>query len=1026
MGTSRFKATWVLAVAITAAAPTFAATLPMVDVPSGPLSSALTVLGRQANIDILFSDELVGGQQAPALRGRVDPEQALARMLVGTGLAFHRTLEGAYVINRASDVAAKPLPPAEDTIPEILVIGRKAQNSDIRRTESDIQPYQVFTRRDVERAHSDSIDDFARTRLPANAQIASPAQLATNGGDTRSEINLRGLGANQTLILVDGRRQPNLPKSPFSFNQPDTSGIPVEMIDRIEVLSGTAGGVYGTGATSGAVNIVLRRDYRGFELAATTGLTTRGDAFQYRLFGRIGFTPDHGRTDVMLAVSTMQNATLHASERDYFTRARKRRFANDPEGYLDESPVGNAINIYGYGPLVLKPEFGGNALGSTFTTLPLGSNLDVAARNAALVANAGTTNFDLPPSTGGRQASIASTPTVRSLFFNTRHNFGGGIEAFVDVIASRNRGHLEAQGQVTASSPVLADNPNNPFNQEIRLAVPLGQYGVESEVLNETLRYTAGVIVPLPFDWRASAEYGGGRARTRVDGTSSIVGNGFVQAFSYGSPLTGSPPLDPLGDWTRFQTALQAYAVETGQLTAPTNAFRDLNVRVAGPVIDLPGGPLNLTLLAEERRESVKASKFVLSFGGQPSATLNVPRIAQRVRSIYGEARLPLTDRFGPLSKLELQLAVRRDWTRVTLPGAATFVEVDPPPFSRTRGTTLYTAGARFTPLPGVVLRGSTATGALPPATSQIGSRQSSGSIKVPDPRRGGRQIGTETTLTSVSGGSPDLKPERARSISAGMVLTPLGLGGPRLSLDFTRILKRNEIVPFPNNTAASLVPNELLYPDRVIRGPLSDADRALGFTGGPIQRLDYTDINLGRTRIDSVDLAFDQSFEVERLGNFQTYLRGTWEPHFRQRLGSTSPWIERVGYTDGPLEWRANAGVDWSRGRFTVGFNGQFYGRYKVTYATSHRYDDAYYIKQNGAAHIPAQVYIDLSGAYRFGADAHSDGERGPALRWGLMNVFDHRPPTVVDSYGAGYSYYGDPRRRRVQVTFDLPFGGR
>jgi iron complex outermembrane receptor protein len=127
-----------------------------------------------------------------------------------------------------------------------------------------------------------------------------------------------------------------------------------------------------------------------------------------------------------------------------------------------------------------------------------------------------------------------------------------------------------------------------------------------------------------------------------------------------------------------------------------------------------------------------------------------------------------------------------------------------------------------------------------------------------------------------------------------------------------------------------------------------------------------------------------------------------------------------------GPLEWHANAGLDWTRGRFTLGFNGQFYSRYKVTFATPARYDDAYYIKQQGSAHIPPQVYFDLSGAYRFGASGRRPDERGPELRWGLMNVFDHRPATVVDSYDAGYSYYGDPRRRRIQLTVDLPFGGR
>ena len=285
------------------------------------------------------------------------------------------------------------------------------------------------------------------------------------------------------------------------------------------------------------------------------------------------------------------------------------------------------------------------------------------------------------------------------------------------------------------------------------------------------------------------------------------------------------------------------------------------------------------------------------------------------------------------------------------------------------------------------------------------------------DPKRGGRLLGTETTAILTSGGNPDLRSERARSLSVGAVVTPGGSDGPRFSIDFTRITKHDEIVPFQFGTVQSLIANEADYPDRVTRAALTDADRALGFTAGPVTGLDLTSINLGKTRIDSLDLAANQTFEIAGVGAFDAYLRTTWEPNSRQRLNDTAPWIQRVGYRDGPLPWRGNAGLDWTCGRLTVGVNAQFYSRYRVAASISTADTAAQQVIEQGAPHIPAQVYADLSGVVRLGSARRRD-DAGPELRWAILNLFDHRPPTVVDPLGSGYSYHGDPRRRRVQLT--------
>ena len=169
-------------------------------------------------------------------------------------------------------------------------------------------------------------------------------------------------------------------------------------------------------------------------------------------------------------------------------------------------------------------------------------------------------------------------------------------------------------------------------------------------------------------------------------------------------------------------------------------------------------------------------------------------------------------------------------------------------------------------------------------------------------------------------------------------------------------------------------------------------------------------------------------------LGSFTAYMKATWEPNYRQELVRGSPFIERVGFSDGPLEVRGNAGLDWSSGPWSAGLNAQFYSRYKITNAYIETINNPLLLSYNGKARIPAQVYVDLSGRYRF--DGTGFVPRGTEIRVGIVNLLDHRPPTIADLYSSGASYYGDPPpptgrvdafrtiRKRVKVP-GVAFGG-
>src|SRR5262249_12988447 len=153
--------------------------------------------------------------------------------------------------------ASQAAPSDANGYAEILVVGRKTLNTGIRRSEDDPQPYIVFDAKQIQNSQASDLESFLANRLPMNGSIGRSIQSAASLSGNQSNISLRGLGANQTLILVDGRRLLSSYNG-GDFNQGDINGIPLSAIERIEVLPTTASGIYGGGATGGAINIITK------------------------------------------------------------------------------------------------------------------------------------------------------------------------------------------------------------------------------------------------------------------------------------------------------------------------------------------------------------------------------------------------------------------------------------------------------------------------------------------------------------------------------------------------------------------------------------------------------------------------------------------------------------------------------------------------------------------------------------------------------------------------------------------------
>jgi iron complex outermembrane receptor protein len=997
---------------------------------AGRLADSLRDLSVRSGSDLLFAPEVVGNLRNKRVVGTLDVEPILASLLEGTGLGYRRVGDGTYIVFRLQ--LDQPT-----ALPEILIVGRKTQNADIRRTENDIQGYRVATAEDVRSSHADNLDQFLRNRQVSNAEREGPSRdPETQYAANRSEMNLHGLGPSHTLVLVDGTRMPSTLSQRYDLElyQPDLNGLPLLAIDRIESLTGTAGGIYGPGATGGVINVILKRDYRGAEISATYGVTGRGDGVRRRVDGRIGFTPDAGATDIMINFSRAESDGLRAGDRDYGERARRLRVARNPAA---PGGIVDGVLVISGNTLALSPALGGASLGSTFTYLPTGSF--GVGDGSVLLSNAGKIPSSLPPDGNGATRSLTSSTTVSSLLLNVRHRFGDRVELVADYIGWENEGRSvlglpETSSTLGRSAVMARENgsvvmDNFPFQESVDVSFPLPGFDVAVRNRLRTTRASASAIVNLPGAWRSEATYSVGATRNRVSVLGFTLSRDFRSAFALTQPgADGEPTPNPFGPWNDFVAALQAYKIPDDWRFERKLRQRDLSVRLGGPVLRREAGDVALSLSAERREEKATLTPWD-SNGITDIPPLTNHSFSVAVSSLYGELRAPIISRASRLTLLrglEIQLAARYDDNQADIPSGVISTTGPIARIRYDRAVTVYTAGFRVFPWDRLLVRASVATGVLPPTPEQMaqwrytyGLPGNAVSNSYADPARGGQIVGVEKPFEVLSGGSLDLRPEKAQTLALGFVVNPDGDRGARISLDYTHTEKRGEISPY-NQSAAYFLANETLYPGRIVRDPLTPADVAAGYSAGVITQIDTTYLSVGRTTIDAVDLNVDQGFRLSGNDRLRLHCAVTWTPRLTRKIAPDSGLSDYVGTDEGPLRWRGGAGASWDHGDLTVGLDAQYYDDYYATEAVASKAAKA--TADLRGLHIPARIYLDAAVTYRLAAGDWRGQARDIEIRFGVQNLLDRDPPTVASST-LGYSFYGDPRGRRFELSATARF---
>lgn len=555
-----------------------------------------------------------------------------------------RDLRRAALIGIVSSTALSTIAPSraqeadsqEPTLQEIVVTGSRIA----RRDYVSNSPIASASEQDFKLTASATPEVFLNT-LPQVVPDAGASSTDQRRGGGGTHINLRGLGPQRNLVLLDGRRLVAANASGYA----DVSILPTALIERVEVITGGASAVYGADAVAGVVNFILKDDFEGVSIDGQYGITERGDGQEFTVTGLLGgsFADNRGRAVASYSYYDRSGITMfdRAFSRPSEYATNTTWGAYNPVGNLpSQAAVDAMFQSYGFEP------------GSVLATDQLGINDDRSLFSLSISATAPpVTNFrgsfDDPEIAGhflpGRFAYQYSPMTGlvapldrHNVFGDVSYDLSDNITAFARLVFS-SQSVMILQGPSTGASSTMGGAFNipltNPFIPDdlrtllasradpaasFRYSTRIGSFGVREE-LHETNLYqiSSGLRGQLANDWRweVYASQGSSRTDTRRDNAgsySAIQGllsapDGGASQCAGGLNLFSRAPLSSECLAIINPTSLASMRLETtiaeGSLT--------------GDLFDLPAGAVGFALGAQYRSEEVDFAPDILIATGE-------------------------------------------------------------------------------------------------------------------------------------------------------------------------------------------------------------------------------------------------------------------------------------------------------------------------------------------------------------------------------------------------------------------------
>jgi outer membrane receptor protein involved in Fe transport len=1081
------------------------------NLPAQPADGALMAFCKQAKVEMLFSYDELHKATSSEVVGSLEPDEALERLLKGTGFEARRNGSGRYVVTPVAEpkgeIRGRLLNPAGTSargvhvvIPSIragiltdvngafdfpalppgtyqlfaagqgfqtlqidgvrvaaaglvnletltmqtatdparlepfVVEGKPARSGfmddsgpppaprvaigdiDQERSENEALDYTIFTRDQIARSGVTNLNEFLRSELlQSDATTLPPDQNGSVNSfvSASSNLNLGGFTASQdaTIVLVDGRRLPEIvtalpgdlstPVAP----QPDVNVIPINMIERVEVLPVSASAIYSGSPVGGVINIVLRPDVNTTELTTTyTNALGKFDAPQ--------------STSALLHGETLLGGKLRVRFNATFTQVTPPTESN--LGYIRANLLAHPEpedQLYRATPNVssadASPLFGPG----TPSTTSVAVGADGTGGLAAFADRQGVQSLALYQPPGG---GLADTPNSLdypygrkeqsiSLFGSAIYDVFPWLQVGIDAMAGRmvnNTGYSVFEGNLV----LPANSPFNPFNQAVDVtlnetAPRLGEDYDEAHV--DYYSAVFGMLFKMRDSWQASLDAQYGLSITRYRGLEGVDNSRWQQLVAEGiyNPLRDTQAFGPPQQF--YDQALIFYGTEGSFVTLGDYDTFDSSLRITNASLRLPTGSATLIFGGDFRFARLANYVNELTYGDgslvAPPDTW-VGRSLQRI-SAFGELQSPLLPtRWLPkwIKGVETDLAAR--YTASDIAHEANLAPTGALKVDLEGGLSLratYATSNRFPPPVFSSLE--------VPSTISPGGAGAVATDNIFDPvRQQSYDIQASNAINS------DLVPEAAVTQTAGMIYQRGSIHRFRLSVDFVDTVTSGEESYLD---AQQVVDLEDLFPQRIIRAPLAPGDT---HSEGMITSVLTGTFNTAWRHSENWNTSLDYAWTECIGGVLEAYCRWVYYQSYELQELPNSPPVDELrnpdGSTPGLLRQRMNFGANWSNHGFGFGLDGHYF-----------------HSRILPEVEWPSQGSDQVNPYWQFDGFVQSDLGRWlpwKSTRYSIRgqirvdNLFDAGPPKYADDpSGAGVQSYGDWRGRVYSLSVTLTF---
>lgn len=910
---------------------------------------------------------------------------------------------------------------------------------------------QVITADELQASGKATVGDFLR-ELPANfaggvgmsdnvqgGQDASVAGSNMTGGQG---VNLRGLGALSTLVLVNGRR---VAASGQYGDFVDISSIPTNAISHIEVLLDGASAVYGSDAVGGVVNILLKRRGDGAHTSVRVG-TADGGGDQFQLGQTWG--QDWGSGGLIVGYEYNRQENVLANDREIYNGGD----FSDRGGVnwrRAAARAGAAANL-----------FQGTAAGNgvVIRRVPGGSGTGLTAGSLITVTDGVGNTYD-----AWDQVDIIPEMERHSAFFSFEQDIGESTQLQGDLRAARrrgtyNQGYQVIYGTVGPTNPafipgvvnnfgVLVDD--RPLQREVGVdsfAASLGagfalggswrgdatvSYSREAQFRDSDVQRNANI-----YDYLPTANGGRVQAPTSIQCSQGLAANATAAARDYCAGLNyqfwNPYSTDPLSD----QVLSQLIGYENLDFTS---WLLHASVKADGDLFEMPGGTAKLATGLGWRRENISGG---LDFNWRSTRDQSTAfgTTERDVASAFAEFAFPLIGKDNQSAfakKLDLSIAGRFEQGR----GLGDFSTFNPK------------VGLDFKPADSLTIRGSWGTSfhappmryaynGVQPITGGNGAFLRADLYTAPCSTTlvplngvtgtpGGTGNCTFTAIVISGGAGPTLRPEESETWTLGFDYAPEWAPGLKIGASYFNLKVDDRIVRiqagalggilaqlFATGTTPYINSLELNPSLARVQDLINNDPRYLGQLGaGPVQSaadvamiVNATQLNLASLQMDGVDFDLRYAFEAGAAGGFDLFARGTYLNSYEVQPTPGAAWVDQLGKysaVGNPVQLRSQQGITWHKGdlRATLTMN----------YVDDYECASGCFLPNSAGVPVAATRPIPIDSWKTFDLNVDYDLSRlggffqDARVNFAAVNFTDRNPP-FVDGGTAANDALADP----------------